>query len=262
MSNWANFHSELCFNFLSWCGNTFSMSHTANPVPNLRPGSSGPSCSILLLVLKEQLQELQAALLASILDMEEYKRGCSSSSSSGGLTSPLEWMDGLLLLHNCPPPLDRHLLRLLGCSVVSLLLPPFLPFLTIVSSIPLDLSPFSSLIFSFFSSSFPLYFLLPCSISFLASCFSATFPPFLLLCFPSFPPFCFFLPFLFLCYFLSFFPALVSLSGTSSAPLLLSCAPLVASLTFFAPPWSPSPCLLLTLLSSPPCLSSLSCSDI
>ncbi|KAI3366231.1 hypothetical protein L3Q82_010040, partial [Scortum barcoo] len=75
--------------------------------------SSGPPCSFLLLVLKEQLQELQAALLASILDMDEYKNGCSSS---GGPTSPLEWTDGLLLLHSCPPPLDQHLLRLLGHS--------------------------------------------------------------------------------------------------------------------------------------------------
>ncbi|XP_071335662.1 sentrin-specific protease 7-like [Trachinotus anak] len=79
---------------------------------------SGPSCSFLLLVLKEQLQELQAALLASILDMEEYKRERShtSSSSSGGPTSPLDWTDGLLLLHSCPPPLDQHLLGLLGHS--------------------------------------------------------------------------------------------------------------------------------------------------
>uniref|UniRef100_UPI0037E7E45B sentrin-specific protease 7b n=1 Tax=Semicossyphus pulcher TaxID=241346 RepID=UPI0037E7E45B len=76
--------------------------------------TSGPSCSFLLLVLKEQLQELQAALLASILDMEEYRRGFSSASS--GLTSPLEWTDGLLLLHSCPPPLDQHLLGLLGHS--------------------------------------------------------------------------------------------------------------------------------------------------
>nr|XP_046237742.1 sentrin-specific protease 7b isoform X2 [Scatophagus argus] len=74
---------------------------------------SGPSCSFLLLVLKEQLQELQAALLASILDMEEYRKGCSSC---GGPASPLEWADGLLLLHSCPPPVDQHLLRLLGCS--------------------------------------------------------------------------------------------------------------------------------------------------
>ncbi|XP_045906320.1 sentrin-specific protease 7-like isoform X3 [Micropterus dolomieu] len=76
--------------------------------------ASGPVCSFLLLVLKEQLQELQAALLASILDMEEYKK---ASSSSSGPTSPLEWTDGLLLLHSCPPPLDQHLLGLLGHSV-------------------------------------------------------------------------------------------------------------------------------------------------
>ncbi|XP_027147513.1 sentrin-specific protease 7b isoform X1 [Larimichthys crocea] len=76
--------------------------------------TSGPPCSFLLLVLKEQLQELQAALLASILDMEEYRKGCASSS---GLTSPLEWTDGLLLLYSCPPPLDQHLLELLGRSV-------------------------------------------------------------------------------------------------------------------------------------------------
>ncbi|XP_051283897.1 sentrin-specific protease 7 isoform X1 [Dicentrarchus labrax] len=79
--------------------------------------TSGPSCSFLLLVLKGQLQELQAALLASILDMEEYRRGCSSSSSRP--TSPLEWTDGLLLLHSCPPPLDQHLLGLLGHSTKS-----------------------------------------------------------------------------------------------------------------------------------------------
>ncbi|XP_073318447.1 sentrin-specific protease 7b [Pagrus major] len=75
--------------------------------------TSGPSCSFLLLVLTEQLQELQTALLASILDMEEYRKG---SSSSGGPASALDWTDGLLLLHSCPPPLDQHLLRLLGCS--------------------------------------------------------------------------------------------------------------------------------------------------
>ncbi|XP_049922254.1 sentrin-specific protease 7b isoform X3 [Epinephelus moara] len=78
--------------------------------------ASGSACSVLLLVLKEQLQELQAALLASILDMEEYRKGFSSSA--GGPTSPLEWTDGLLLLHSCPPPLDQHLLRLLGHSAV------------------------------------------------------------------------------------------------------------------------------------------------
>ncbi|XP_034460174.1 sentrin-specific protease 7b isoform X1 [Hippoglossus hippoglossus] len=83
--------------------------------------SSGPSCCFLLLVLKEQLQELQAALLASILDMTEYQKGRSSSSSSCsssclGPSSPVDWTDGLLLLHSCPPPLDQHLLALLGHS--------------------------------------------------------------------------------------------------------------------------------------------------
>lgn len=103
------------------------------------PGSPGPVCSFLLLVLKEQLQELQAALLASILDMEEYKK---ASSSSSGPTSPLEWTDGLLLLHSCPPPLDQHLLGLLGHSVVRLLPPPLPSFLP---SFPRQaLSPFAS----------------------------------------------------------------------------------------------------------------------
>lgn len=84
---------------------------TVSPAP-------GPPCSFLLLVLKEQLQELQAALLASIMDMDEYREG---RSACRGPPSPLEWSDGLLLLHTCPPPLDQHLLRLLGCSVVNLL---------------------------------------------------------------------------------------------------------------------------------------------
>ncbi|XP_068164998.1 sentrin-specific protease 7b isoform X2 [Antennarius striatus] len=75
--------------------------------------TSGPSCCCLLLVLKEQLQELQATLLASILDMEEYRK---CRASSGSPASPLEWTDGLLLLHSSPPPLDQHLLRLLGWS--------------------------------------------------------------------------------------------------------------------------------------------------
>lgn len=68
-------------------------------------------------MLEEQLQELQAALLASILDMDEYRRGYRSSGS--GPASPLEWSDGLLLLHTCPAPLDRHLLGLLGRPKVS-----------------------------------------------------------------------------------------------------------------------------------------------
>lgn len=68
-------------------------------------------------MLEKQLQELEEALLASILEMEEYRRGCSSSSFS----SPLQWADGLQLVHSCPPPLDQHLLSLLGGSAVRLL---------------------------------------------------------------------------------------------------------------------------------------------
>lgn len=78
---------------------------------------SGPPCCFILLLLKEQLQELQAALLASILDMEEYK--VATPSSSEGPASPLDWANGLLLLHSCPPPVDQHLLRLLGHSTRS-----------------------------------------------------------------------------------------------------------------------------------------------
>ncbi|XP_034034780.1 sentrin-specific protease 7b isoform X2 [Thalassophryne amazonica] len=77
------------------------------------PDTAVPPCSFLLLVLKEQLQELHSALLASILDMEGYIRGRASSSVS----SPIDWTDGLLLFHSCPPPLDQHLLSLLGHSV-------------------------------------------------------------------------------------------------------------------------------------------------
>ncbi|XP_037319101.2 sentrin-specific protease 7 isoform X2 [Pungitius pungitius] len=84
---------------------------------SIQTSTSESTCPFLLLVLKEQLQELQTALLASILDMDEYKK----ASSSGGPTSPLEWTDGLLLLHSCPPPLDQHLLGLLGHSAVRLL---------------------------------------------------------------------------------------------------------------------------------------------
>lgn len=78
---------------------------------------SGPPCCFILLLLKEQLQELQAALLASILDMEEYK--VATPSTSEGPASPLDWANGLLLLHSCPPPVDQHLLRLLGHSTRS-----------------------------------------------------------------------------------------------------------------------------------------------
>uniref|UniRef100_A0A087XHG5 Ubiquitin-like protease family profile domain-containing protein n=1 Tax=Poecilia formosa TaxID=48698 RepID=A0A087XHG5_POEFO len=41
--------------------------------------------------------------------MAEYKQHRSSSS-------PVDWSQGLLLLHTCPSPLDRHLLGLLGHS--------------------------------------------------------------------------------------------------------------------------------------------------
>ncbi|XP_029370312.1 sentrin-specific protease 7-like isoform X3 [Echeneis naucrates] len=77
---------------------------------------SGPPCTFLLLVLKEQLQDLQTALLTSILDMEEFKKG--RLSSSVGPSSPLGWTDGLLLLHSCPPPVDEHFLGLLGHSAM------------------------------------------------------------------------------------------------------------------------------------------------
>lgn len=66
--------------------------------------------------MTEQLPEAQAALLASMLEMTEFKDG--RSSSAGGLSSPLSWTDGLLLIHSCPAPLDEHLLRLLGQSPV------------------------------------------------------------------------------------------------------------------------------------------------
>uniref|UniRef100_A0A1A8QXD9 EFR3 homolog Ba n=1 Tax=Nothobranchius pienaari TaxID=704102 RepID=A0A1A8QXD9_9TELE len=74
--------------------------------------ANAPSCTFVLLVLKEQLQDLKEALFVSILDMEEYKQGRSSSCFS----SPIDWTDGLLLIHSCPPPVDQHLLRLLGYS--------------------------------------------------------------------------------------------------------------------------------------------------
>ncbi|XP_051910502.1 sentrin-specific protease 7-like isoform X3 [Hippocampus zosterae] len=79
-----------------------------------KSSGSGPPCSILLLVMTEQLPEAQAALLASMFEMTEFKDG--RSSSAGGPSSPLSWTDGLLLIHSCPAPLDEHLLRLLGQS--------------------------------------------------------------------------------------------------------------------------------------------------
>ncbi|XP_061834737.1 sentrin-specific protease 7-like isoform X1 [Nerophis lumbriciformis] len=74
--------------------------------------AKGPACFILLLVMTEQLSELQAALLASMLEMTDFREGRASSAEQP--TSPLDWSDGQLLLQSCPPPLDEHLLDLLG----------------------------------------------------------------------------------------------------------------------------------------------------
>ncbi|XP_061760608.1 sentrin-specific protease 7-like isoform X2 [Nerophis ophidion] len=74
--------------------------------------AKGPACFILLLVMTEQLSDLQAALLASMLEMTDFREGRSSSAEQP--TSPLDWNDGQLLLQSCPPPLDEHLLDLLG----------------------------------------------------------------------------------------------------------------------------------------------------
>ncbi|XP_054648336.1 sentrin-specific protease 7-like isoform X4 [Dunckerocampus dactyliophorus] len=86
---------------------------------------TGPACSFLLLVMTEQLPDLKAALLVSMLEMMEFRE--SRSTSAGQLTSPLDWSDGQLLLHSCPPPLDEHLFGLLGQS-------PFVLVLQVVSS--------------------------------------------------------------------------------------------------------------------------------
>ncbi|XP_028327656.1 sentrin-specific protease 7b [Gouania willdenowi] len=65
----------------------------------------GPPCVLVLLVLK-QLQDLQTGLLVSILDQYQTQNRCSS----------LDLTEGLLLVQSCPPPLDQHLLHLLGQS--------------------------------------------------------------------------------------------------------------------------------------------------
>ncbi|KAL1022090.1 hypothetical protein UPYG_G00022070 [Umbra pygmaea] len=69
----------------------------------------GQACPFLLLVLSEQLGDLQAALLASMLDVDAFRQGRSHD-----LKSPLSWADGLALIHSCPQ--DTHLLTLLGQS--------------------------------------------------------------------------------------------------------------------------------------------------
>ncbi|XP_077568510.1 sentrin-specific protease 7-like isoform X2 [Stigmatopora nigra] len=82
---------------------------TSNP-----SGAVGPPCPILLLVMTEWLSESKAALLASMLELKEFRQ--ADPPSAIGLTSPLSWSDVLLLIHNCPTPVDDHLLHLLGES--------------------------------------------------------------------------------------------------------------------------------------------------
>ncbi|XP_046886299.1 sentrin-specific protease 7b [Hypomesus transpacificus] len=69
--------------------------------------TSGQPCPFLLLVLQDQLGELQAALLASMLAEEAFSLG-----SSQDLHSPLSWAEGLALIHSCPQ--EEQLLALLG----------------------------------------------------------------------------------------------------------------------------------------------------
>ncbi|KAL2087537.1 hypothetical protein ACEWY4_016365 [Coilia grayii] len=68
-----------------------------------RPGQASP---FLLLVLNEHLEDLQAGLLASVMDLIGLRSG------QPGLATPLAWADGLELLH-CRGHED-HLLALLG----------------------------------------------------------------------------------------------------------------------------------------------------
>ncbi|KAM6945322.1 sentrin-specific protease 7b [Aplochiton taeniatus] len=65
---------------------------------------AGQSCPFLILVLREQLSDLQSALLASRLESGAFGRGAGCS--------PLPWSDGLALVHSCPQ--EAHLLSLLG----------------------------------------------------------------------------------------------------------------------------------------------------
>lgn len=71
------------------------------------PGNTDPLCSLVLLVLKHQLSGLDSALVLSLLDSGNYRE---SRSGSG----VLDWAEGLVLVHSCPPPVDAHLLQLLG----------------------------------------------------------------------------------------------------------------------------------------------------
>ncbi len=67
---------------------------------------SGQNCPFVLLVLTGQLEDLQAALLASIMDVIGLRHGQSDLSNS------LSWSDGLNRLH-CHSR-GKHLLSLLG----------------------------------------------------------------------------------------------------------------------------------------------------
>ncbi|XP_061571785.1 sentrin-specific protease 7-like [Cololabis saira] len=83
----------------------------------LDPAAAGPSCVLLLVVLQQQLPEMQAGILASILDMDQYRLGRGGPAPSHrGPASPLDWAEGLVLVHNLGPPVDQHLLKLLGRS--------------------------------------------------------------------------------------------------------------------------------------------------
>ncbi|XP_062302634.1 sentrin-specific protease 7b isoform X3 [Osmerus eperlanus] len=74
--------------------------------------TSGQPCPFLLLVLQDQLGELQAALLASMLAEEAFSLG-----SSQDLRSPLSWAEGLALIHSYPQ--EEQLLTLLGQAAPS-----------------------------------------------------------------------------------------------------------------------------------------------
>ncbi|KAJ0009568.1 hypothetical protein NQD34_001270 [Periophthalmus magnuspinnatus] len=68
-----------------------------------------PGCCLVLLVLREQLSDLDSALVLSILDSGDYRKSRSRPESG-----PLDWSQGLVLVHTCPSPIDSHLLQLLG----------------------------------------------------------------------------------------------------------------------------------------------------
>ncbi|XP_056125693.1 sentrin-specific protease 7b isoform X2 [Rhinichthys klamathensis goyatoka] len=71
--------------------------------------TSGQACPFVLLVLTGQLEDLQTALLASLMDVIGLKYG------QGTLSNALSWADGLNQLHYHPR--GEHLLSLLGQNV-------------------------------------------------------------------------------------------------------------------------------------------------